>query len=549
MDQMERAPRRVITAFIVARFPSSPKGGEASRVLLLRRSDKVNTFQGYWAGVSGSLEKTDPDALFRAKTEIKEETGLVADVDIELIRAGKPLHVDGGTKHPNKTFEVTPFLFRLKNTKADIQIDWEHTEFRWIAPADILSFTTVPKLPETLARVYLPRSIHEGLEELKADRSLGAREMSLRALDILRGSLTDPTFYLFRKFAPLTPRGVYLTLLNAAYHLSAVRPSMSASIRAALGRVLSSLRQTVDQVERELESDPDRDATSNAVAVNRIKDALVNFVADTHQDIATSQERLNDHAASAVHAQQHTRWELRLLTVSSSSTVLAVVEEIAQRLNRDSDQTAGSSTRLHVHVLESRPLCEGSTSFVPQLASRLSQSSPNFPIHFHVHTDASVLSLLLTTPIDFILIGADRLDPSTGDAVNKTGSAVAAGCARLAKGLGVPAPKVVVVTDSSKIAAAEGDGGMERKASEELFDAYAGKHHPSTGAGANDPVTVTVDYDNVYFERVPAEWIDTVVTEEGVFEREERGSGEIALQMVARVWERRRTVLGVFDDL
>ena len=48
---------------------------------------------------------------------------------------------------------VHPYLFHVKD-RGEIKIDWEHKELRWIQPGDIDNFETVPKLKETLARVY-----------------------------------------------------------------------------------------------------------------------------------------------------------------------------------------------------------------------------------------------------------------------------------------------------------------------------------------------------------------------------------------------------------
>ena len=55
----------IITAFIEYR----------GKILLLRRSQKVKTMKGKWAGVSGYIEKSE-EPVTRAVTEIEEETGL-----------------------------------------------------------------------------------------------------------------------------------------------------------------------------------------------------------------------------------------------------------------------------------------------------------------------------------------------------------------------------------------------------------------------------------------------------------------------------------------
>jgi len=119
------------------------------RILLLRRSDKVRTYQGQWAGVSGYIERSaDEQALI----EIKEETGLDKQ-DIRLISKGKPLEIlDNKLK---TKWIVHPYLFHIKNSEK-IQIDWEHRESNWIKPAEIDNYQTVPQLKEALMAVIMP---------------------------------------------------------------------------------------------------------------------------------------------------------------------------------------------------------------------------------------------------------------------------------------------------------------------------------------------------------------------------------------------------------
>jgi 8-oxo-dGTP diphosphatase len=116
-------------------------------ILILRRSGQVGSYQGRWAGVSGYIETTADE---QALTEIEEETSLSKD-DLELIRKGKPLTVKDDKLRVK--WVVHPYLFHIKD-RDKIKIDWEHKEARWIQPRDIDNFETVPKLKETLARVY-----------------------------------------------------------------------------------------------------------------------------------------------------------------------------------------------------------------------------------------------------------------------------------------------------------------------------------------------------------------------------------------------------------
>jgi len=129
--------KQVVTSFLESE----------SKILILRRSDRVSTYQGRWAGVSGYMEKGADEQAF---IEIEEETSLTQD-DLKLIKRGKPLLIRDeklGIK-----WVVHPYLFRIKD-RNKIRIDWEHREIRWVDPKEIDSFETVPMLKETLARVY-----------------------------------------------------------------------------------------------------------------------------------------------------------------------------------------------------------------------------------------------------------------------------------------------------------------------------------------------------------------------------------------------------------
>jgi len=116
------------------------------KLLLMRRSDRVGSYRGLWAGISGYLEG-EPDA--QALTEIAEETGLAADA-VTMIRRGEPLRVPD--LDLDTAWTVHPYLFRVESTD-NIRIDWEHHEMRWIAPDEIPDYPTVPMLAETWARV------------------------------------------------------------------------------------------------------------------------------------------------------------------------------------------------------------------------------------------------------------------------------------------------------------------------------------------------------------------------------------------------------------
>ena len=62
------------------------------KVLILKRSDKVKTMKGLWAGVSGIIENNELP-LKRAKIEIFEELGITED-HINLVKIGKEMRVN-----------------------------------------------------------------------------------------------------------------------------------------------------------------------------------------------------------------------------------------------------------------------------------------------------------------------------------------------------------------------------------------------------------------------------------------------------------------------
>jgi 8-oxo-dGTP diphosphatase len=130
----------IVTAFIEYR----------GKILLLRRSQKVKTMKGKWAGVSGYIEKSE-EPVKRAITEIKEETGF-SDKNIKFLEEGKPLEAADNMRPNNITWVVHPFYFR-SNTD-DIQLDWEHDAYKWIHPSELEKFDTVPRLKEAFDRVF-----------------------------------------------------------------------------------------------------------------------------------------------------------------------------------------------------------------------------------------------------------------------------------------------------------------------------------------------------------------------------------------------------------
>ena len=126
---------KIVTSFIQ----------DEQKLLILRRSNKVKTMKGLWAGISGIIEKNEPP-LTRAKIEIYEETGISED-KIKLIKNAGRLRVNS-PQYENHEWEIFPFLFEAKNP--DIKLNWENSEYTWITIDELKNYNTVPSLEKVL---------------------------------------------------------------------------------------------------------------------------------------------------------------------------------------------------------------------------------------------------------------------------------------------------------------------------------------------------------------------------------------------------------------
>jgi 8-oxo-dGTP diphosphatase len=135
----EIRPTPVVTCFL----RRSDGAGGAGRILLVRRSQRVGSYNARWGGVSGFVEQgVSPDE--QAYTEIREETGQQRD-QVRMLNRGAVVEYEDAAI--GRHWYVHPYLFEAL-TPDTIQIDWEATEMRWIDPGELGRYETVPKLQE-----------------------------------------------------------------------------------------------------------------------------------------------------------------------------------------------------------------------------------------------------------------------------------------------------------------------------------------------------------------------------------------------------------------
>ncbi|MEJ2260660.1 MAG: NUDIX domain-containing protein [Nitrosopumilaceae archaeon] len=126
---------RIVTSFIK----------DNDKFLLLKRSNKVKTMKGLWAGISGIIENEE-DPLIRAKIEIFEELGITED-KIKFLKAASKMTVHS-PQYENHEWEIFPFLFESSNPT--IKLNWENSEYKWVTMNEIKNYETVPSIDRVL---------------------------------------------------------------------------------------------------------------------------------------------------------------------------------------------------------------------------------------------------------------------------------------------------------------------------------------------------------------------------------------------------------------
>ena len=120
---------------------------QEEKILVLKRSNQVNTYQGKWACISGYIEPGD-DVMERAYIEIKEETGLHRN-QVQLLARGDPIEFHDTQE--KQDWRIHSFLFSSQTNK--VVIDWEHETYAWITLEQLDDYDLVPKLKETVRKM------------------------------------------------------------------------------------------------------------------------------------------------------------------------------------------------------------------------------------------------------------------------------------------------------------------------------------------------------------------------------------------------------------
>ncbi|EXJ78805.1 hypothetical protein A1O1_09207 [Capronia coronata CBS 617.96] len=510
--------RRAVVSVLL--FPFHPYASKPYRLLLFRRSNKVSTYRKKLAPIAGSIEVDDKTPLDAAWRELGEETGL-GPQHIELWRRGPGFEFtdekavsgsDGTSVKKGRIWTVHPFAFRMKQEFVDqnnnvdtsvMHLDWEHFNCEWNNVDDILSGKIlddcVPRLEITLGQVWIePGSLlHQAVEELRLDHVHGARELATMAVKSLI-KMVESDQQASENDSPEDITRWWESFRLKAFHLAVnARPSMGAAISSAVVTALQDVKTHINEGEQgvlhKVKESLERNVTKRGEISKRVCEQFSTFL----------QEKLRGQAESS-----KDKGSIKVLTLSSSSTIKAAILHALD---------ANPTLKIELRILESRPLCEG-VGFAKALTDEAEKrrsgqaTGPTFHdrLRVVVATDASVG--LLSREVDLVLVGADRISES-GDVSNKTGSLPAVlTCKHITNG----SANVVCISEAEKIAP-PGAASEHPEEDNDQREVVSGWNLSATSPLWNEMVGVR----NIYFEWIPAKYVDYYVCEDGALSTEE----------------------------
>ena len=114
------------------------------RILVVKRSQELKTYPGYWNGISGFLD--DKRSLNqKVVDELREEIGITKN-KILKIKLGEIF--DQEEPKYKKTWIVHPVLVEVATDK--IKLDWEATDYQWLMFKEVKNLKLLPGFDKVL---------------------------------------------------------------------------------------------------------------------------------------------------------------------------------------------------------------------------------------------------------------------------------------------------------------------------------------------------------------------------------------------------------------
>ena len=302
----------------------------------------------------------------------------------------------------------------------------------------------------------LPPEIENAVKDIANDHESGARQLALKALYALKLATT-----LFPADIPSWPK-----IVNCAWHIVQARPSMKPAIETAILRALDEIQPPVY---------PSLDTTASTID---------NLISEESKTL----DRICEHFRQLIE-----EYEVKsILTLSNSSTIFAALKDLFERED---------CPEITLTILESRPLFEGVT-----LAKSL---LPFKPPHVIIELAIDAAAAHYASKSQLVIIGADQVDPFTGNIKNKVGSCVAAKFA--------PMHECWCMTSTDKLAPKDGrkewSDNFNREWDEDDWQNHDTSEMTSAWPGVEGGERWVVR--NMYFEWVPSEDVAGYITEKG----------------------------------
>jgi len=314
-------------------------------------------------------------------------------------------------------FIVFPYLFKIVTDPYKIKLDSENNEVSFVEPQKISDYKSILNLKNIIDRVYLQDKVHTGLYELQRDRFSGAVEYTWKSLALLKVATEETPR---EKFNNLNQ--TFLYLLNIAYHISAIKPTMSTSIFNNVSVILNEAKDFIDTNGDSLEH------------TAKFQESLTNSIKNYLDSATTVQKRINRNAIQYLfpmfdpsYEDQNegidTDYNLSILTTSFSSTIFKLLVALCHAVH-----SSPKPYTLQITILELRPLNEGAFYLAQRLNDYITKNnlryfpnSTNTRIRITVITDSFVSYYLKTKKVTYCLLGADRVVEEDGSVVNKDG--------------------------------------------------------------------------------------------------------------------------------
>ncbi len=118
-------------------------------ILLLKRSERVSAYGGFWHTVAGFLDTPGQSVRAQAIQELNEELGLTpGSLKTLSLLPSFPVY----DAQLRRVWRIYPVRAEVEGDPP-IQLDWEHTEYRWVRREDLPRYQTIPSLAHVLVHV------------------------------------------------------------------------------------------------------------------------------------------------------------------------------------------------------------------------------------------------------------------------------------------------------------------------------------------------------------------------------------------------------------